>query len=308
MVNTYCEKIIRILLRLSTGVIIWPVLFSLIVTSCDKNPAEVSLKYDYSLYAYLIVGESIDTDKPIMIKQLLDPYKPLKDQEIGVTNAKVTIYTVDKPERVFNLVHDANGNYISLTSDSLIIRPNTTYKIQVEIDQHIITAETVTPPLTVFRNELMSADSLHMPDADLQLLREHPLKVSCNPGEQRIVYIETYCLEEYSNARFIYKYFGSDYPKDQEQYESPTGGFPRRLVAVGVYSSRVNIDPENILITDYDSMFFFYGRNRLMVYVIDENYYQSIYMTKGWEKGGVTGAYGVFGSGMGSAFYVNIGE
>jgi hypothetical protein len=284
------------------------VLLSMLLSGCDKNPTEIALKYDYSLYAYLKVGETINADNPVTIKLLLDPYKPFNEQDLGVENAVVNLYLEDSDDLQYTLVHHSNGKYIALADAELIIEPAKKYSIEIDIEGHRITASTLTPALTEFSNNVMSSDSLDTTPATIDSLRANPLKISCPLGESRIVYIETYCLEEYSNARYIYPFWGNDYPADQEAYENPANGSPRRLSAIGIYSSKESIDAENIHITDYDALFFFYGKNRLSVYAVDENYYKSIYNTNGWESGGVTGAYGVFASGMGATFYTTIIE
>lgn len=295
-INRVCSYPVQIALLLFLSV--------LMLTGCETNPAEIDLKYEYSVYAYLLVGESVDINNPVSVRKHLDPYKPFLGQKTGIIDADVLLKTAEDPVGI-KLEHIGNGDYI-VKDSTFLIQPNTTYDIEIIINEHTISARTETPQTTTFENIVMSTDTLSFPELDKKTLIDNPVKVSCPPGEERIIYIETYCLEDYQNAFFRYNYFGGERPEDQEQYESPTGGFPRRLGSVGIYSSREAIDPNYIVITDYESMFFFYGRNRFSIYVIDRNYYEYLYNTISWENGGVQGAYGIFGSGVGQRFYLDL--
>jgi len=280
----------------------------ILVCSCDKNPAELELKYQYSLYAYLMNGKTINAENPVTIKKLYDPRKPLGEQSIGVEDAVVKFFSENEVNNIYTLVHTDGGDYVLAEGDSLKIEPETVYHVDIDINGNAIRAKTKTPPATVFENEIMGSEPFDAPFVKIDSLRVYPIKVSCPLGERRIVYAESYCLEDYENARFINPFFGNTHPQSQEDYENPVGGFPRRLVMVGIYRSLESIDSDYILVTGYDMMFYFYGYNRMSIYVIDENYYSYLYNTNSWESGGVVGAYGVFGSGEGFAFYVNIVE
>jgi hypothetical protein len=294
-------RLLFVLLRL----LILPLLM-VTMTSCENNPSELGLKYDYSLYAYLLVGEPIDTDNPVRLKSLFNPDIPLYEQDISVTDALVRIYTESEPLIDAILVHEQNGEYVLRENDIFLIQPDTKYFLQIEVNDQIITASTHTPPASLIENDALSQDPDTFPELAIDVISSYPIKVSCPLGEERTCYLETYCLEEYNDAAYIYDFMGSGSPKDQEEYENPDGGFPRRLVVAEVFSPREHIDSENIVISNYDGFFFFYGRYRISCYVIDRNYYDSLYMTNGWEKGGVTGAYGVLGSGIGRIYYVKI--
>ena len=59
-------------------------------------------------------------------------------------------------------------------------------------------------------------------------------------------------------------------------------------------------------LNNYSTAFIFYGKYRVRVWVIDDNYYRFNYMLDGYLYGGIHNALGYFGSASGGELYARI--
>lgn len=277
----------------------------LLLTACEKDNRDLGLKYDYLVYSYFLINSNICLENPLYIKKVYNPEISLSQQNIFVDNASVAIY--DVANSVYNeLVYADSSRYISLNS-KFYFKPQSEYRIEIYIGDYYITGSTTTPALSEITAPELSETSGYFPEFYYNTLSEAPLFISCQPDEQRIVYIESYCLEPFENAKFIHSFGGIKYPEKEEDFEDFLTGFPRRTTWLGIYSA----NPENdgfISFSTLNILCYFYGEYKFSVYIVDENYYNYSYKKNGWEEGGIINAYGVLGSGYCKDFYFRIVE
>jgi hypothetical protein len=131
---------------------------------------------------------------------------------------------------------------------------------------------------------------------------EHPVQIDTYGDEEINLYTEFWCYEDYFDAEYIYPADDNDYPADEEEYMGSPQQYPRRSLGYYMYQ------PENGLINfnSYQTQMKFYGRTRLEVYSIDDNFLNYLYKSEGYMAGGIQGGIGVFGSKCGSKLYTRV--
>jgi hypothetical protein len=140
---------------------------------------------------------------------------------------------------------------------------------------------------------------------------EHPLRIQTFSQEPIDLFFRYYCLESFENAHYIIEFPGiGDTPEDEEEYEHPVNGMPRKMQFWYTYLPALDDDTGNFYITDrgYKASFIFYGRYRIEIYSIDTNYYHYLYKTNGYMNGGIENGYGYFGSASGGKIYTKVVE
>jgi hypothetical protein len=61
-----------------------------------------------------------------------------------------------------------------------------------------------------------------------------------------------------------------------------------------------------LVVKDYKQAYVFFGRYRISLYIVDDNYYRYSFMPEGYFHGGVHGGLGYFGSAGGGRMYAKI--
>ncbi|MBN1327632.1 MAG: DUF4249 family protein [Candidatus Cloacimonetes bacterium] len=188
--------------------------------------------------------------------------------------------------------------YDNLTEsiDSLWAVTTVPQPIEIEIDSLVFTADTT----------LTGWPELVYETANL----EHPLTIKAEDGSQQQLYFLFYCLENWQNARYINPFADHDYPDDEEEYEDPTYGYPRKIEYFNLYMPE--LDPEDglyyIIDRSYKGNFIFYGRYSVTIYNIDDNFYQYLYRPEGYNFGGINNGIGYFGAVSGNTIFTRVIE
>ncbi len=172
-----------------------------------------------------------------------------------------------------------------------------------------IQAETTIPKkLTVEPNSGYSTDSTtQFPTMVYDSIdKKYPIVAHAEilPGEKNIIcYYETFCMESWQDAEYVNVFFGHEKPEDKDEYEDPISQQPRKI---NFFMSFLPDSNGKIIEDAYSSMFVFYGRYRLTLFSIDQNYYNYMYQTEGYRKSGIQNGIGYFGSVSGVQLYTTI--
>lgn len=270
-----------------------------ILIGCGKNPATPEYQKEIAIFGFLWGNKPLSSEYAIMISytQPIDEYYDLNTATIR--NANVTIEDISSGEKYVLKESDRAGFYFN---DSLIIRPQTSYQLLVEVDNKLVTATTTVPPMLYIETEL----STHRIDSVYQELLSiaKPIFLNCDSEEQLIV-VDVYCNESWQNAEYINPFWGQEKPKEASEYGGEDGNSePRHIMAVAKFKELVSDNfPGRYVIDWYAAMIGFYGSYTLQVMAIDENYYNFINNNEYPElRGGINGGVGVFGSVYGETY------
>ncbi|MBP7461461.1 MAG: DUF4249 family protein [Candidatus Delongbacteria bacterium] len=269
----------------------------------------------YFVSGLLREGEPVSLNNPIRIGKVaqigdtVDLLSMLIPARVYLTDSltQQTVELTPAPGQI--------GKYLFFYDSSLSFIPKEkqTYTLRIEIEGYdkIITAHTTIPAkFEVESNSGFTADSsASYPEMKADRIgADFPLKMKAEvmPGERYVVlYYRSYCLEnwqdvEYSDS-YLFKF--SDKPEDEEEYEDPSTGYPRKM---DVYNTSIPAAEGRISDKTYGSMFAFYGRYEMTIYSIDPNYYKYLYKPEGFNQGGVVNGIGCFGSVSGTKLYTRI--
>lgn len=289
-------------------------LLPLLVWACSGTGDERNTQSTYVITALLTAGQMVNADNPIYVTSSvnLDHGNIL---DMSIQNAIVAI-TDSTSGQVYPLTYvglpvtDTQSlGYYCDTSGTLLVQPQHTYRIDVQIEQnHLWAITTVPPALAVVdsANGFTANASGPYPQVAVDSLdAHHPLYMYTSPGYSFHMFMETYCLEEdYHNLEYSFPILGQDKPKKQEDYEDPINHSPRRLRWYYDYLTDNNGLARE---SSYQTSFAFKHADYYMkVLSIDDNYYRYLYKPEGYKYGGVNGGYGYFGSGCGVILYTHL--
>lgn len=297
------------------------------LTACDDYTSGVRYKEPvYTLTGLLYKGETVTAERAIFIGRSINAYEG-NLTEVIIDDASVILYNQTRNDSVqleFVLVPPENEaelpqiGYYDPTG-SFVIYASETYRIQADIpvESSFLRLEaTTTIPDSIVANVLQDTAFTEDPLAEFPALhyetanQQHPLNIGTFSPESVKLKFEFYCLEDYYNAYYIQDFPGAEAtPEDEEEYEDPIWGFPRKVWYYAIYAP----NPTNegyYLIRDsgYKINFIFYGNYRITVSSIDDNYYNFLYMTNNYLHGGIVNGYGYFGSVCEDVIYTNVVE
>ena len=224
--------------------------------------------------------------------------EPYDAAEAAVQGALVTLRADDTGiEETLPMV--APGRY---ANPAVVIRPRTTYQLKAQVGGTTIAARTTTP---------IAFDVLRAPRVLPEVMRHaaiadsFPLVVSCSDPEQ-VFLVDVYCLEEYQNARYVYRIGTAEHPKDLNEY----GGNdrPPRCIRAYFRLKDLRLEGAGYPIDFYGDMMAFYGEYQVGVFSIDQNYYGYLYRDHPERNGGIDGGIGVFGSACRRQYHVKTVE
>ncbi|MDZ4182721.1 MAG: DUF4249 family protein [Candidatus Cloacimonadaceae bacterium] len=308
--------------------IIIVILISLLILSCSDFTSKPRFEGDvFSIAGLLIAGRFVDLEKPVYVTRSssIEDFDPM---ELFVFDATVTIREIDPISgdtlRVFALTpafHEFKIKYID-PAENLIL-PEMKYRIEVTVPGYdkTIWAETTVPkqvePVPDFFGHNVPGEGFSFdPDANSTLTyttidARYPLALNTgNEGGAYNFMSEMYCLEPFStDLEFTTPVFGITNPDESfEDVYNSSGEGPRRIFILGRFTSRPQPDlPGNyLLVRDYAQTFVFYGRYRVSLYIVDDNYYNYSFKPEGYLYGGVRNALGYFGSASGGVMYATI--
>lgn len=292
------------------------ILVGLALTSClDFTSPDRYTKQLYYLTGLLNQGSTINLQNPILIGKTI-PAEGASLAELFIMDADVKVYEYNRDNQLTAFVHldfildseAEKAGYVDL-EEMLQIQSGFRYEIIAVVSgQDTLSASTIVPELiTVLPDPSGYTDD---PEAEPYpemvydyIDRDHPIQIQTETNDVFPLYAEFYCLEEWYIAEWV-RPFDSDNPEDEEEYESTSNGWPRKIVSFYPFQ------PENNLVNYqfYQSAFAFYGRYQVTINAMDDNYYQYLYKPEGYNHGGINGGIGYFGSVSGKKMYTNIVE
>lgn len=289
------------------------ILIGVLMAGCDSESDLVADDYreEIVVYGYLYIDEPIDSTNAIFIGKTKPVLEYYQVEEAAIENAHVTLqkegsdttitlHHLRKIIEVEDELREVGGYY---ANPNIIIEPLTTYYLEIEVDDKLLTAQTTTPhtfdvqygpkeiPETMGYDELMDS---------------YPILLTCDEPEQ-IFMVDVYCEEDWEDARFINPIVtDDDEVQDFDQYGG-TNGEPRHIFA---YFRIKGIEDEQGVydVGFYRDMVVFYGHYSVNVMSIDDNYYNYLYREHPELSGGINGGLGVFGSALRADYRIKIVE
>jgi hypothetical protein len=289
---------------------------AMLLSSCSENVSEK--RYTDSFYyvsCVLAAQNYIDGEQAVMLGSTLDIENAQWDM-LPVRTATVTIteYTPDGIENqvVELLWNNESRGYID-EDHELLIKEECAYHLRiVTIEGEILEADTTVPKAIVVLGDSQISESpawaFEEPTEEWLSLpaeiadSEHPVQIATDDNEEFNLYTEFWCYEDYLDAEYIYPENDHDFPDDEEEYMGSVQQYPRRSMGFYMYQ------PENGIVNfnSYQGQMKFYGRTRLEVYSIDDNYLNYLYKSEGYMAGGIQGGIGIFGSKYGRKLYTRV--
>jgi hypothetical protein len=273
----------------------------------------------------LYENEPITPDKAVFIGRSI-PAEGGNLDDMFITEAEVEIHDIGN-DIVYPLefVYEITGNTINLgyyePSGQLLPQTGETYRLRAVIQDTLMkSTDSLWAETTVPENIEIEVDSLVFTADTLQtgwpqLIWEnanidHPLVIRAENDQQKSLYFKFYCLETWENARYIIDFGGNEYPEDEDEYEDPGSGFPRKIEYFNLYTPEFDDESGNYYVIDrgYKGAIVFYGRLSITIYNIDDNFYQYLYKPEGYNFGGIHNGIGYFGSVSGSTIYTEVVE
>jgi len=305
-------KLIRLLLPL----------FLLLTLSCSKSTAPERFSGTVYSVACLLVSDSpINTEHPVYITRSTS-IEEFDAYQLFVSDAVVQIKDLDTNEEwsltAIPDLAEMKIKYIDLNDHP--IQALHRYRLEATIPGYdkTIWAETTVPLAATVVPDIyqhgggFSHDEATMPNIIYdQIDQLYPLAMNTGTTSSTFNFLgEMYCLEDFSTSlEFTTPVMGIDHPtSDMEDAYYAGGESIRRIKFMGRYASmpQSGMDGNYLVIKDYRQAFVFFGRYRLSLYIVDDNYYQYTFSPEGYFHGGVHNALGYFGSASGGRVYANI--
>ena len=276
------------------------------IIACTDLTSSKRFHKDYIVIAgTIIAGEPIRASNPIFVGKTIGINQG-NLADMFIRNAEVFIEEIESEQRQrlfpisFNIidVFNVNMGYYDPTG-GFIIESGKTYRLTAIVGADTVWAETTVPDaFIVLENSGYTHNPLgtfpRMPHSDIDRL--YPIEISVSRQKNTRVFVEYYCLEDWSNAYYVLSDFFGTTPENAADYEHPMNGSPRRMVDFGVYFPNQR-DELYVIRKPFNQLhFIFYGRYRVTIKVVDENYYTYWYRTEGFFHGGVNNGIGFFGS------------
>ena len=294
--------------------IIFILIIGIALVSClDFTSSIRHNEQQYFLTGLLVEGKTIDFENPIVIgKTILSEGGSFNDMFIG--DADVMLYEMDDLGTIQDSVNLVNSEvmpnvyyYVDMF-EHLTIKSEMSYKIEAHTTDTSLWAITKVPQtISILPDTVYTVDTLATgwPEMVYDTIdSEHPIKIETQDNESFCLYAEFYCLEEWQNAQYVNVFGGHEFPDDEEEYENPGNGSPRKIISYYLYQ------PENNLVTFgfYQSAFVFFGRYQLTISAMDDNYFHYLYKPGGYYHGGINGGIGYFGSSSSHTIFTKIVE
>lgn len=298
-------------------------MIGILLAGCDDFTSKPRFEGDvYTLAGHLVAGRAISLEHPIYITRS----STIEDFNLfGIYDLEAVVKVIDLTSQdTLSLVPRFDEFKIKwIDEDNNPIQSGHRYRIEVRITGYdpLIWAETLVPQsvslVPDYYQYNVDGEGYSMdPDEDISVSyatvdERYPLALNTgNVSGAFNLMAEMYCLEEFSTAlEFTVSVFGIQNPTaDMESSYYASGESIRRIKFMGPYTSQSQPgQPDNfILVKDYKQAYVFFGRYRVSLYVIDDNYYRYSFMPEGYLQGGVHAALGYFGSASGGTMYTKL--
>lgn len=297
-------------------------LLMLLCLSCSKFTAPQRFSGDvYTVAGLLVSGSAINLQHPVYITRStsieeFDPYTLfVNDAVINITDQ-----TTDESWTLTGDPDPVEMKIKYIDQNEHIIQAGHTYHLQATIPGYdkVIEASTTVPLAASVVPDLyqhgngFSMDENTMPNIVYdQVDQLYPLTLNTGDEASTFNFLgEMYCLEDFStDLEFTTPVMGVEHPDETMEDAYYAGGESiRRIKFLGCYTSQAqpDLDDNYLVIKGYRQAFVFFGRYRITLYIVDDNYYKYSYMPEGYFHGGVHNALGYFGSASGGKMYANI--
>jgi len=294
----------------------------LLLFSCENTSGPRFEGDVFTLAGLLVADHPVSLEYPVYVTRssAIEDFDPW---QIFVPDAQVELRDLDTDQEIAlsPVLHDLKVKYIDPEENPIL--PEHTYRIEVSIPGHdeLIWAETQVPqsvqpepdpwgdnpPGTGFSFDPDTQNILPFDQIDSL----YPLVVNTFGTAGTFNFFgEAYCLEDFStDLEFTEPVFGMEHPDESAEaaYNSGSRGLRRMSFMYRFVSSPLDgLEGNYLVLNNYSNAFIFYGRYRLKVYVIDDNYYNYSFMEDGYLHGGVRNALGYFGAASGGIMYAEI--
>ena len=287
------------------NIIVWIVLIGLHMIGCDNNPEKPVYQKEVTVFGYLWGNQPLDQSRAIAVHYSQPLDQVFSIESAAVRNARVTLTDSVSGESWVLKDTDIPGKYYD---ESLVIKPMTTYLLQIETDNKIITASTTVPAVPTLTTDL-KIDEINQ-EYQKNLGYEKPIRVNCAQcPDDLMMLVDMFCNEPYENARYINPFFGQEKSSNQEEYDGGINGEPRHIQAFVSYQDLIapEFDHEHVIYW-YASMIVFYGQYTMQVMTIDANYLNFKFDEHPMVSGGIQGGIGLFASMCGQTYTLNLLE
>jgi len=274
-------------------------------------------KKDYIVITgFIFANEPVTKQNRIFVGVTADA-NHLKLEDLILQNALVYIIDLETDEKYyFTFYHNIPENQI--IEDPLIIgfydplelfipEHGKTYRIVVLYENEIVYAETTVPSnFTVIQNNYFVSDEyLVIPSISVDKIDDIVLEIKVSNIDKHILIIEYFCLEEWNNAYWINQ---NEYnkPINKLDYENIISGYPRRKRVLETFLPNEVNEEHIISLTLNKSNFLFYGKYKVSLLIINENYYNYQNTNMGMFNGGIVNGIGYFDSASRQVFFTNI--
>ncbi len=294
---------------------------ALLIMSCEGPTS--SKRYDKDFY-YIIAG-SLYENEPLSFHNSIYVGKTIPVggdiEEAFVTDADVVIYDDEGNEYPLQFGIDFETLHFGYYNENLVPQATHTYRIEARVpsamDSTVI--DTVWATTTIPKGVTIDMDTCFTAYEDsvdaYQLVwetagEEHPMIINTTDGDPVFLYLKYYCLEEWDEVRMVKPIFGEDTFEEEVDYDDPADHYPRLLSFIGEYLPEENGEGGyRVFNSSYQGTLVFFGRYRISVYSVDDNFYHYQYKPdSNFEYGGIHNGYGYFGSASGLTFYTKVVE
>jgi hypothetical protein len=301
-------------------------LIILCIFGCDSPTSGPRFETEqYVITGLLHENQPLTLDEPIFVGKTVD-LTAGNLNELVIMDADVTITHLQSNQQwplAFGMGQDAKGaplvGYYDPTA-TLLPQQGQSYRIMAYIPQDdgsldSVYAQTRIPEHIEFEldESVFTADTLATgwPQLVYETANtEHPLHIRVPDDQSMRMYFSFYCLEEWYNAYFTIDNLPEEKPESHEDYDDPITGQPRMVSYFSLFSGELDPVSGSYYIHDrgYKSNLLFFGRYRISVFHVDENYYRYLYKPEGYNFGGVEQGIGYFGSRSGQSIYTRVIE
>lgn len=296
-------------------------LLAMLLASCENTSGPRFEGDVFTVAGLLMAGKPVHLEYPVYVTRssAIEDFNPL---EIFVYDATVTIRDLDTglEFQLTPALHEFKFKYIDLAEN--IIQPEHRYRIEVQVPgaDSLIWAETTVPVCLVAEPDpygvnppgigfsLDPQTSNEIPWARID--SDFPAIASTGASAGNFYFVaETYCLEPFStDLEYTSQFLQGQHPNENMAVGYNAGSPPRKISFMYVFNSAPLPGlPDNYLVlNNYATAFVFYGRYRLRLQIVDENYFNYNFMEEGYLQGGIHNALGYFGSASGTDMFARI--
>jgi len=293
--------------------------FTLLFISCmDLTSGKKYLKDETVVAGIIYSSKSINKDSPIYLGKTKD-IDNLYLEDMVLSSILVYIVDIETEKRQYLTYYDNISDslyqqpvlkvgYYDATQTFNIVSGQT-YRLIAKTGVDSVWAETTVPlDINILPNNGFSFDvNIDPPSiAYHQIDNFNPLGIQLKEHKSSTIIIEIYCMEEWTDAYFVLSNEQFETPKSAVDYENIISGYPRKKVII----QQVNVDDINskstinIFLAQTD--FTFFGRYRVSISLVDDNYHNFLCNKLSYLNGGIIGGLGYFGSATQKIIYTTI--